>query len=214
VRPSNGPEQFRNYSLSGAPGKDYFRISVKAIPARLKNGPDGVVSNYFANQLKEGDTIDVAGPFGNICLSEEEILAKSPIILIGAGIGCTPLVSMLHAISEKNHERELHYMYITQNAMSHPLKEEIEQIQKKCPNMKKVILYSRTDTKSEYYISGKITKDIIAKYIAPHLDAQVYFLGPVLWMQDINILLLERGFGVHQLHYELFGPHQNLSNHL
>ena len=50
----------RNYSLSGPPGADYYRITVK-------HEPDGAASGYLHDQLAVGERLEVAAPRGPSC---------------------------------------------------------------------------------------------------------------------------------------------------
>ena len=87
----------RCYSLSDRPRQDYFRVTVKRIPAPL-NQPEslpGRGSSYFHNHVQVGDVLEVRAPAGTFLIDPA---ATEPIVLFGAGIGVTPLLSMLEAI--------------------------------------------------------------------------------------------------------------------
>src|SRR5690606_8661651 len=59
----------RQYSLSVAPGREYFRISVKK---EAEFVPNGKVSNYLHDQVSVGNTIEVSAPAGDFHLNEKE----------------------------------------------------------------------------------------------------------------------------------------------
>ena len=84
----------RNYSLSNAPGDEYYRISVKREAAPVDDAPDGVCSNHLHANLKEGDRVELAPPAGEFVLDTRE--QDAPVVLIAGGVGITPLLSMLH----------------------------------------------------------------------------------------------------------------------
>jgi MOSC domain-containing protein YiiM len=77
----------RNYSMSGPPGADYYRISVKR---ELR----GAVSGYLCTRLSVGDGLDIAAPRGAFILNQ----TPAPVLLISAGVGATPVLAMLHAL--------------------------------------------------------------------------------------------------------------------
>lgn len=101
----NGSVTHRNYSLSDAPGKKHFRISVKRVPG-------GEVSSFIHDVLRSGDRLSVSVPCGTFTLSKYFCLRdrnrfllkdkdyKMPLVFISAGIGNTPFISMLNSIYE------------------------------------------------------------------------------------------------------------------
>src|SRR5690606_14959212 len=84
----------RQYSLSDAPGKEYYRISVKREEGNDEK-PDGIVSNYLHQQVNEGDLLPISAPAGDFVLNMER---KLPVVLISGGVGLTPLISMLNTL--------------------------------------------------------------------------------------------------------------------
>lgn len=101
----NGTTTHRNYSLSDAPGKDFFRISVKRIIG-------GEVSQYIHDVLRSGDRVSISVPCGtftmkkyfNVCESENNS-KRMPIVFISAGIGNTPFMSMLKCMYSSRHNK-------------------------------------------------------------------------------------------------------------
>src|SRR5699024_7134922 len=62
----------RHYSLSNAPGKDYYRISVKREPGD-SDIPEGIVSNHLYKHVNEGDILLFAVPAGDFSINEDRI---------------------------------------------------------------------------------------------------------------------------------------------
>ncbi len=96
LRVQPGQEQqsvLRNYSLSGPPDAGYYRVSVK-------REDHGIASAYLHTQLTVGDRLDVAAPRGSFMLDA----AETPVMLISAGIGATPVLAMLQALAEQHSE--------------------------------------------------------------------------------------------------------------
>ena len=76
----------RTYSLSSAPSDDFLRISVKR---------DGAVSSHLHDCIQLGDTLETRGPRGGFTV---EPSVRRPLVLIGAGVGITPMLSMLREV--------------------------------------------------------------------------------------------------------------------
>ena len=79
------PPVLRSYSLSDLPGADHFRISVKS-------ELNGIGSSFLCNRTQEGDVLDVSAPRGSFTLRP----SQNPVVLLSAGVGATPVMSMLH----------------------------------------------------------------------------------------------------------------------
>ena len=96
----------RCYSLSDGPlNPDYYRITVKRIPPKDgdAHGQYGLVSTFFQHDVQADDLIDVKAPAGHFYLDINE---RGPVVLIGGGIGITPMLSMLNYITATGSTRE------------------------------------------------------------------------------------------------------------
>src|SRR3954470_12089946 len=88
----------RCYSLSHAPGENYYRCTIKEVPppADRPELPFGKASRHVNRRLAEGELIDLKAPHGNFTL---DAAGQPPVVLMGAGIGVPPLFSMLGAVA-------------------------------------------------------------------------------------------------------------------
>jgi ferredoxin-NADP reductase len=113
----------RNYSLSGPPEAGYYRITVK-------HERSGVASGYLHTRLTLGDQLDIAAPRGTFILDR----TNSPVLLISAGIGATPVLAMLHALAEKHSEREIWCLHAGRNNREHSFAAEARALVASLPN--------------------------------------------------------------------------------
>ena len=95
--PGQAETLLRTYSLSDGPSSDYYRVSIKRVPPPRKKPdvPPGKGSGFFHDAIEEGTIIDVKAPNGDFFL---DLAGTAPVVLIGGGIGVTPMVSMLNAL--------------------------------------------------------------------------------------------------------------------
>ena len=114
-----GPDAavLRSYSLSSIPDADGYRISVK-------REPGGAGSEYLHTRVRIGDLIDVAAPRGAFTLQETE----RPVVLMSAGIGATPVVAMLQALSERREARPVWWLHGARNREEHSFRAEVERL--------------------------------------------------------------------------------------
>lgn len=99
----------RQYSLSDAPGRPYYRISVKREEANAEK-PAGIVSTYLHEGIREGDVLQLSAPAGDFTLEQSE----APVVLISGGVGLTPMFSMLASLAEKQ-QRPVTFIHAAQN---------------------------------------------------------------------------------------------------
>src|SRR6516225_2224343 len=99
------PAPVRSYSLSSAPDADDYRISVK-------HEPHGAASGYLTTRLRAGAILDAAAPRGDFVLEP----GTGPVLLISAGIGVSPVLSMLHELAAAVRELMQHGKHRRQRA--------------------------------------------------------------------------------------------------
>ncbi|WP_400164391.1 NO-inducible flavohemoprotein [Brevibacillus sp. TJ4] len=207
--PGEEYEHIRQYSLSDAPGKPYYRISVKREDAD-GNKPDGKVSAYLHKQVESGDVLWLSAPAGDFTVDMQD---TRPVVFISGGVGLTPLVSMLHEVVEKQPGRPVRFIHGTQNGDTHALKQEIEKLADKHEQLAAYWCYSKPSERDRaeqpFHKEGHIDLPWL-KQVAESRDASFYFCGPVPFMRDIHRMLKEWGVADADLHFEFFGPAANL----
>ncbi|WP_369900423.1 NO-inducible flavohemoprotein [Bacillus manliponensis] len=193
----------RQYSLSDAPNKEYYRISVKR-EAR------GVVSNYLHEHVKEGDIIPLSAPAGDFVLNME---SKTPIVLISGGVGITPMMSMLHTAVQEMPNHPIYFIHGSLNSDVHAMKEEVKQLTEKHEEVKMYTCYSKPterDRKIQNYNKEGFIDLSWLQSIVPSKEAEFYFCGPVPFMRHINETLTEWAVSEEHIHFEFFGPSTSL----
>jgi nitric oxide dioxygenase len=197
----------RQYSLSDAPGKDYYRISVKSEAGTSK--PDGIVSNYLHNKVREGDILKVCAPAGDFVLDTNRI---TPVVFLSGGVGLTPMISMLKSVVEIQAERKVTFIHASQNSKVHALRGEVE-VLSTLENVNSFVFYdSPTEedrVNNRFNVEGYVTRDWLEKNV-PVKNADFYFCGPVPFMKAINRSLKDLGVSEEQIHFEFFGPMDSL----
>lgn len=193
-------EVIRTYSLSMYPNENIYRISVKRVP-------NGLISNYLHDNLKVGDVIEAMVPAGLFTL--DKVNKDKPLVLIAAGIGITPLLSMFY--ESANEFKDITFIQAVQNSTMQPFAYDIKNLSK-TSNSKSYIFYS--DPKEydqegvDYDYTGFVTKGFIEENLK--LDSEFYFCGPPPFMRGLNNSLLELGVKKEKIHFEFFGTPEKL----
>lgn len=206
-----GHTTMRNYSLSDKPGQDWFRISVKREIGIKAGTPDGFVSNFLHHEIEVGATLEIASPCGEFFLDLTE-KHERPLVLLAAGVGITPVFSMLLSALEAMPEREIIFIHGSLNEESQAFKKVIDDLATKHSNLKIHYRYSNhvSGISSDGNVdAGYIDAALIESKVPQH-DADYYFCGPQPFMINIYHELLAWGIPASQVHFEFFGPRQEL----
>mgnify|MGYP003388763029 CR=1 FL=1 len=198
----------RCYSLSDSPKNEYYRVSIKAVPPpRDKpDAPPGLSSNYFHNEICEGTILDVRAPGGHFFLDTSK---HTPVVLIGGGIGLTPVMSMLNLIVESGSRRETHFFYGVRNADEHVMKEHLQNLAAEHENVHMHICYSNPSDDDvmgkDYQHAERVSVELFKK-VLPSNNYEYYFCGPPPMMNSLFEDLREWGVPEEHINYEAFGP--------
>jgi ferredoxin-NADP reductase/MOSC domain-containing protein YiiM len=187
----------RSYSLSGRPGAETYRISVK-------QEAHGLASSYLHQHVKTGDTVDAAAPRGTFLLAQ----ADTPVLLLSAGVGATPVLAMLHALAAEPRQRTVWWLHAARDGGSHPFAEETRGLLTRLPTARSFVFYSHPRSidrpGTDYTASGRLTPESI-RALQPPQDADAYLCGPAGFMRDMTAALKACGLSPARIHTEVFG---------
>lgn len=196
---ADGARQIRQYSLVGSPTADDWQISVKAVPATADT-PEGEVSNFLYHNVFEGDTLHVSLPYGDLVLGDGD----APVLLISAGIGCTPIIGMLNHIASNGDERPVSVLHADRSPSRHAHRAELAELVEKIPSATMHRWYEDLGVRDPEENLHVGRTDLSAVEIAE--GTQVYLCGPMPFMDAIRAELIARDVPAGSIHYEVFGP--------
>jgi ferredoxin-NADP reductase/MOSC domain-containing protein YiiM len=197
------PAPVRSYSLSSAPGSDVYRISVK-------HDPNGVVSGYLTTQLTAGTDLEAAAARGDFVLDEDD---DSPVLLLSAGIGVTPVLAMLHRLAATRSQRAVWWLHGARGPREHPLAAEAHRLVSSLPHASEHVFYSAATPPERYRMeaqSGRLDKDHLAALGLP-VGASAYICGPNAFMTAVSDALAGLGIAPDRIHSELFGARDRIN---
>jgi len=191
------PPVLRSYSLSDLPAADHVRISVK-------NELNGLGSSFLCNRVREGDVLDVSAPRGSFTLRP----GQSSVVLLSAGVGATPVMSMLHSLAAERSQRELWWIYGARNRVDHPFAEESRSLLKQLSRGRGYVVYSRpaaTDrVGADFDAPGHIDTALLERIGVPQ-NSDFYLCGPTSFLQNMRDGLRNWGVLAENVHTEIFG---------
>ncbi len=198
----------RTYSLSDCANPDYYRLSIKREPPP-KDRPDlppGLSSSYFHDRVKAGSKIRVRSPRGKFILDAK---GEGPVALVSAGVGLTPMISMLNAIVEARSGRPTWFIHGARHGRDHALGSHVRSVAAENDNVAVHVCYSRPGPEDvvgrNYDSAGHVDVDLLSQML-PGNDVDVYFCGPTPFMKSLFNGLLAWGVPEDRIHYEFFGP--------
>ncbi|MET0856140.1 MAG: NO-inducible flavohemoprotein [Telluria sp.] len=199
----DGTTQLRQYSLSDSPDPQSLRISVK----REREGsetPAGVVSNWLHKHVAKGSILKVTHPFGDFTADTE---GTAPIVLLSAGVGITPMISVLNRIAQVNPDRHVTFVHAARASNHHAHRADVAAAKAAMPNLVEATFYetiSPEDQPNDFTHAGMMEMKKVPAWA--YKDANVYLCGPVGFMQEQWRSLIETGVPAARLHREVFGP--------
>lgn len=196
----------RTYSLSAASNGETYRVSVK-------REDQGLVSRYMHDTLAPGDTIEAGTPTGDFILPSEQ----TPVVLVSAGVGITPLLAMLKEISQSDSNRPVWFLHSAQNGSVHAMGDEVRALTS--ATIKTRVFYTQPHADNcadnhaddhavdragvDFDVKGRITtKDLLNLHAG---DTAHYLLcGPTAFVATLQGGLEAAGVPVSQIHFETF----------
>jgi len=201
---SDQPDMKRNYSISCAPNGEYYRISVK----REENGQGG--SRHLHDNVQVGDILEVTPPAGEFFLSEHP---QRPVVLLSGGVGLTPMISMMETIATDHPTLKTYYVHGTMNSATHAMDDHVKDLAKGHGDIRVATFYSAphdNDVAGETHdIDGFVTVDWLSQNTPIH-DADFYLCGPKPFLRAFVGGLSLAGVPNDRIHYEFFGPADEL----
>lgn len=203
----------RCYSLSSSPDSRFWRISVKRqqeASLATSGARDGGLSAWLHDTIGEGDCLLIGGPSGQFFLPDE---SNRPLVLLAAGIGITPMASMLRWSLQRTPNREVTLLYQVKDQAHWPLGATLHSWQEKFDTCDVRSFFSRVDESA----ANQMREEMPGSFSVGRLDskhavdvsyanqADFYMCGPDSWMTSIREGLVEHGISPDRVHWESFG---------
>lgn len=207
----DGETLLRNYTVSSSPHDPFIRISVKR--EQQQAGSQHIsVSNYLHNTLKVTSKLNLKEPLGKFTYDAQD---PRPAVFLAAGVGITPMVSMLrYAVQEAERSgkkpRPIYMINLVRNEVEQAFSKEIMSFQHYAPQLIQVIwLHSQPLASSvegkDYDFRGRLSADTL-RQILPLDNYEFFICGPTGFMQHSYDLLRSLGVQDESIGAESFGP--------
>ena len=193
----DGVHQLRQYSLSSDPERELRRITVK----RVAGDPAGEVSHLLHAQVREGVELTLSAPFGDVFL-DGPAAGTDPLVLVSAGIGCTPMTGILAHLEAGASTRRVLVLHADLSPADHALRAETRELVGQLPYARALFWYERPGAAEPEAREGLM--DLSGVELPD--GATVFLCGPLPFMRDVRAQLLRAGVPARRIRYEVFGP--------
>lgn len=195
----NGNEVRRDYSLCVSPKSGDLKVAVKEVS-------DGTFSTYANNDLKVGDSLEVAPPKGRFIFEPNDQKIKN-IALFAAGSGITPIMSIIKCALEEEIHSKVILVYGNKSTKDTMFLNELLELQHQYSDRFSIqFVFSQTD--EDDAIFGRIEKstvNYVMKNKHKHIDVDAFYLcGPEGMIHTVKNVLTEHGIDENRIHFELF----------
>ncbi|KNC88962.1 NO-inducible flavohemoprotein [Trabulsiella odontotermitis] len=192
-------QEIRQYSLTRKPNGKGYRIAVKR-----EDG--GQVSSWLHNTANVGDVVHLAAPAGDFFMAVEP---TTPVTLISAGVGQTPMLAMLDTLAQSGHQAQVNWYHAAENGQVHAFADEVAAHGSKLSAFNAHTWYRIPQEGDRFDSEGMMDLTALeGQFTDP--QTQFYLCGPVGFMQFAAKQLVALGVNQDHIHYECFGPHKVL----
>lgn len=202
--PEPGYRQPRQYSLSDAPGQGHLRISVKR-EAGAADQPAGMVSNRLHDAVQVNDVIELAPPAGDFFLHEDR---QTPVVLMSAGVGVTPMVAMLRHLVATAPGRTVRVVHAARHAGVQAFAPTVRRMVGRGADAAALLVHEQAHAErpdAQPDALGRLSAETLAAAGLLPADADIYVCGPKGFMAAQISSLKVLGVQAERIHAEAFG---------
>ncbi|WP_392339577.1 2Fe-2S iron-sulfur cluster-binding protein [Moritella marina] len=180
---------YRAYSISSVPQQKQLRLTIKRVP-------DGLVSNWLADNLAIGDNLsalNIAGQFNS-----SDCQHKAKLLLVSAGCGITPVMSIAKTLLAQDSDADIEFLHCARDKDNVIFHAEMQTLTAQHSNFKVQLLLENSD--------GIVSKNVIQQLYPDLQDRTIFLCGPVGFMKAVENIAQESDFDMANFFQESFTP--------
>ncbi len=204
----NGEQVSRSYSISSTPSRPHtLEITVKRLPpppGSESKIPQALVSNWLHDNVTLGSTIKINGPMGKFtCFANP----CQKLLLISAGSGITPMMSMSRWLCDTVANCDIIFFHCARTPRDIIFRQELELMSAQHPNFHLAVSTTRKELGHSWLsLTGRLNAAMLQVVAPDFRERSVYVCGPNAFMENVNLMLEDLDFPMHNYYEESFGP--------
>jgi propane monooxygenase reductase subunit len=187
-----GTEETRSFSMANTSARESRQLEFL-----IKIYPDGLFSHFLDTQVKSGDRLSVAGPYGIFTLRDDP---DARLVFVGGGAGMAPILCLLRSMAERGITRKAVYYYGARRRDDLFFEDELRELERKLPAFRYVPALSEQDWDGE---TGLIT-DVVARHEDNLARTHAYVCGPPPMVEAAVPLLTRLGVPDKHVYWDKF----------
>lgn len=193
----NGKKQFRSYTMSSTPTqKGIIEVTVKRVEG-------GAVSNWLCDQVRVGDTLPMTGPHGHFTCAPKP---RRKLLLLSAGSGVTPMLSMARWIRDRGLDTDVVYFHCARTQQDLIFHDEVLAMAQNNPRFVSHVSLTRSRKTARWKgLTGYLDAAMLRAIAPDFAEREVYLCGPTGFMEGTKALFQTAGFPMRHFHEESFG---------
>jgi len=188
-------DESRSFSMANTSSRDGRLEFV------IKIYPDGLFSHFLDTQVKEGDRLEVNGPYGVFTLREGH---DSDLMFIGGGAGMAPILSLLRSMAERGITRRATYYYGARRRRDLCFEEELRALEGSLSNFRYIPALSEPDDDDDWDGEVGLITDVLARHESDLSRADGYVCGPPPMVDAAIAALTRLGVPEQRIYYDKF----------
>ena len=175
----------RAYSVASSPIPD-----VSTIDIGVREVPGGLISPQLVRGLGVGDQVQVRGPVGRFTWTKDD---GGPVLLVGAGSGMVPLMSMIRYAAAVDLDIPMRLVCASSRFDNSFYHRELTDLAEQYPWLEVVHTFTRDSIDVRATHHRRIDHQMVADAVAGQLPRRVYICGPPAMVEDVQGWLGELG---------------------
>lgn len=190
-----GPVQ-RTYTISSSPGRSL------SISITVKAQPDSIASRWMIDNLRPGMHLKAFGPAGIFTLPAQP---DGKYLLISAGSGVTPMMSMLAYLFDRGEEPDISFINCARRPSELIFRRRLEHMASRVPGIKLHFVVNEPDLYDVWTgYRGRFNQLMLGLMAPDYLERDVYCCGPESFMQSVRDMLHALGYDMERYSQETF----------